>query len=585
MSTLRLFAPFASALTLVAAVLACSSPSTDPGGSAKLDASAGDTAADLAGDATENAEDVQGSGDAAQTADAAASDAADASAADSAELPTSVTLLVDATATSDAGWAPQVVGKPGALSPDIEVVYPPDNALAPIDFAPITVQWKYAGSADKFIVRFENAEAEIDILGDASAWKSGPGYALTVPKSMWQELFLYPDHPTWKLRVLAATLSGGQLQGKLLTSKPSAFHVSTMPAGGAIYYWNTQMMAVRVLEQGQKQAVTVPTPGGMCAGCHSVSPDGSTVAVSHMMGAGMASMSMSLVTAKSGKVPAWLHPKAQQVLASSFTISAAFSEQHFNETERWLVVPTSGSGGFIPGPAKLMAVDLMGGKATPLVQGGDLGQQAFPSWSRDGSTVVYASSSDVGNGFAASAATALYTVPFNGGQGGKAQAVVGADDPGIFHYYPTFTMDGKYIVYNRADNAAGACASTGGSGGPSSSGDGTYDNCHAELWMIAATGGNPIRLDLANESLLPLTNSWPTLGIVPGPYYWMAFSSRRNYGFLHTGAPASPQIYVAAIDPLKLASGQEPSYAALWLPGQDLGAGCHIARWSSTPRD
>lgn len=582
MKKLRLFAPIVSALALVAVVFACSSASDTPAASSKDTSAAADAAADIAADATAIAQDTSPNSDTAQDSNTAVPDS---EAADTAGLPAGVTLLVDATATSDPGFADLVVGKPGALTPDIEVVYPPENSLAPIDFAPITVQWKYTGTADKFIVRFENAEAEIDILGDASAWQSGPGYALTVPKSMWQELFLFPDHPKWKLRVLAATVSGGQLQGKLEASKPIAFNVSTMPAGGAIYYWNTQMMAVRVLEQGQKQPVTVPTPGGMCAGCHSVSPDGSTVAVSHMMGAGMASMSMSLVTAKSGKVPAWLHPKAQQVLAGSFTISAAFSEEHFNDKERWLVVPTSGSGGFIPGPTKLMAVDLMGGKATALVQGGDLGQQAFPSWSKDGSTVVYASSSNVGNGFAATVATSLYTVPFNGGQGGKAQAVVGADDPGIFHYYPTFTMDGKYIVYNRADNAAGACASTGGSGGPSSSGDGTYDNCHAELWMIAATGGNPIRLDFANESLEPLTNSWPTLGIVPGQYHWMAFSSRRNYGFLHTGAPPSPQIYIAAIDPLKIAAGEDPSFAALWLPGQDMGAGCHIARWSSTPRD
>lgn len=572
---------FALALAAVAtaAVWACSSPPTEKASAVK-------------DSANQDIDSVAAPADASATAPDGSADPQDAApelAADVPVLPAAVTLIVDATATSDPGLAELVVGKPGALTGDLEIAYPPDNALAPIDFAPITVQWTYSGPADKFIVRLENAEAEIDVLGDAANWAStastGKGYALTLPKSIWQDLFAFPDHPAWKLRILAATVSGGQLTGKLLASKPLTFHVSPMPAGGAIYYWNTQMMAVRVLEQGQKQPVTVATPGGMCAGCHSVSPDGSTVAVSHMMGAGMASMSMSLVTAKSGQPPPWLHPKAKQLLASSFTIAAAFSEEHFNDKERWLVVPTSGTAGFIPGPTKLMAVDLMGGAATSLVQGGDLGQQAFPAWSKDGSTVVYASSSNVGNGFAATVATALYTVPFNGGQGGKAQVVAGADDPDVFHYYPTFTLDGQYIVYNRAATSGTSCPASASSGGPSSGGEGTYDNCHAELWMIAATGGNPIRLDLANESLEPLTNSWPTLGIVPGQYHWMAFSSRRNYGFLHAGNPPSPQIYIAAIDPLKIAAGQDPSYAALWLPGQDITAGCHIARWSSTPRD
>ena len=569
---------FAVAVAAVLVLWACSDPPAEKSSAAKDVAAVPVDSTGAAGDVTTT-----------DAAESAKPDVVVDTATDAAALAVAVTLIVDSTATSDPGLADLVVGKSGALTGDIEVVYPPDHALAPVDFAPITVQWTYAGPADKFIVRFENAEAEIDVIGDALQWattgSAGKGYVLTLPKWIWQELFAFPDHPAWKLRVLAATVSGGQLVGKLQASKPLTFHISPMPAGGAIYYWNTQMMAVRVLEQGQKQPVTVATPGGMCAGCHSVSPDGSTVAVSHMMGAGMASMSMTLVTAKSGQSPPWLHPKAKQLLASSFTIAAAFSDEHFNDKERWLVVPTSGTAGFIPGPTKLMAVDLMGGTATSLVQGGDLGQQAFPAWSKDGSTVVYASSSNVGNGFAASVATVLYTVPFNGGQGGKAQVVAGADDPDAFHYYPTFTLDGKYIVYNRASTTGPSCPSTGSSGGPSGGGEGTYDNCHAELWMIPVTGGNPIRLDLANQSLEPLTNSWPTLGIVPGQYHWMAFSSRRNYGLLHTGNPPSPQIYIAAIDPLKIAAGQDPSYAALWLPGQDITAGCHIARWSSTPRD
>ena len=103
--------------------------------------------------------------------------------------------------------------------------------------------------------------------------------------------------------------------------------------------------------------------------------------------------------------------------------------------------------------------------------------------------------------------------------------------------------------------------------------------------MIPAIGGTAIRLNNANQSTDPLTNSWPTFGNVLGQYYWMAFSSRRNYGFLHTGAPPSPQVYIAAVDPEKLLQGLDGSFAALWLPGQDISSGCHIARWSAPPRD
>ena len=571
-----------SALFVVLFQLACSTPPTGKG-TAKVDAVAvSDTAAATdAPAATDVPPDV-----APDTAGQELAPDVPVVGTDATTIPVEITLVVDTTATTDPLAAGAIAGQKSVLTADIDLVYPPDGAMAPMDFAPITVQWKFAGSPDLFVVRFENEEAQIDVIGDASKWATGLGYVLTIPKSIWTQLFQFPDHPAWQVRVLAATVQGGKLTGNLLTSKPVTLHVSGQKAGGAVYYWNTMMQSVRVIEAGKTVATTVPTGSGMCAGCHSISPDGSTVAVSHMMGAGMTSMSMQLVTAKSGNTPTWLNAKAAAVLSSSFTIAAAFSPKYFTPTDKWLVVPTSGSASFIPTPTKLMAIDLIKGNATALVKGGDLGQAAFPTWSPDGNFVVYASAKDVGNGFSATMPTSLYSVPFNGGQGGMATVLTGADDAGAFQYYPAFSVDGQWIAYNRVDPAAPSCPSSGSGGGPSSGGSGTYDNCNAELWMVSATGGKAIRLDNANQSTDPLTNSWPTFGNVVGNYYWMAFSSRRDYGFLHAGGASNePQIYIVAIDPQKLLAGEDGSFAALWLPGQDMESGCHIARWSSTPRD
>ncbi|MBI5609964.1 MAG: PD40 domain-containing protein [Deltaproteobacteria bacterium] len=555
--------------------LACSSPA------AKTASQPADTKADSA--VVDTAVAVDAAPDATPAADVPTSKADSTAAPDEGQgLPAGVTLAVDTTDTSTPEAAAAVVGTFGTLDPGLEVLYPPNDAMVPVDFAPITVQWTWSGAAPTvFVVRLETEEAQFDVVGDPQTWAKGPGYVVTLPKWIWAKLFLFPDHPDWTLRVLAATVQGGKATN-VATSKPQTLHTSAMPAGGAIYYWNTQLQGVRVLEQGQAPT-TVSTGAGMCAGCHSVSPDGSTVAVSHMMGAGMTSMSMTLVNAKTGASPSWLHPKAAATLASSFTIAAAFSPAYFSDQVKWLVVPSSNSASIIPTAPKLLAVDLMGGKSKALVKGGDLGQQAFPTWSPDGKTVVYASAKDVGNGFSASQPTKLYAVPFNGGEGDLAAPISGADDDNVFQYYPTFSIDGQYIAFNRVDLNAAACPASAG-GGPSSGG-GTYDNCNAELWIIPAAGGAPIRLDLANQSTDPLTNSWPTFGNVPGNLYWMAFSSKRSYGFLHTGSPPTPQIYVAAIDPKKLAAGQDGSYAALWLPGQDMTSGNHIARWSSPPRE
>ena len=398
---------------------------------------------------------------------------------------------------------------------------------------------------------------------------------------MRQQLFNFLMEPKWTLSVLAGKANTGQILGDLQASASRTFHVSGDKTGGAIYYWNTGLSAVRVLEAGSLQPTTLPAgTKGSCVGCHSISPDGSTVALNSMGkggGGSGGSFTMSLVSGKTAGALAWLSPAASKALTASNTISAAFSAAHFSDTDKWLVVPRAG---------KLTAIDLLNGTVNPLVQGGDLGQQAFPSWSPNGETVVYASAANA-NGMSISTATKLYSVPFNGGAGGQATLIAGTDVANTFHYYPAISDDGQFIIFNRAAIGGSKClTASGGGGGPGgTAGSSTYDNCHAELWIVPIAGGTPIRLDNANQDLTPLTNSWPTIGNVKGQKYWMAFSSRRNYGFKHTGSPATPQVYIAAIDPGLAAQGVDPSYAALWLPGQDIDAGCHIARWSAKPRD
>ncbi len=499
---------------------------------------------------------------------------------------------VDTTSEPSPGIGAVLANTPATDAPTgISLLYPPPNTMAPMDFSLITAQWTYAAAqnANAFVLRFDSDAAQIDVVGGAK-WQVSGGYAVTIPTTAWQKLFQFSAVKSWNLRVIAATTSGKVVTGTPIQTPAQAFGVALQKAGGAIYYWNTSLLGVRVLEPG-KPAASIPTPGGFCAGCHSISPDGSTIAVSFMMGATGSSMSMGLFTAKSGLNPPWLNATAKTKLASSFTIAAAFSKAYFNATDKRLVVPSAP----LLFATNLFSIDLLKGTETQLVTGGDLGQQAFPTWSPDGSTVVYASAANVGQGFAASEPTMLYSVPYNNGNGGKATALAGVNDPGVYHFYPAFTVDSQWVAYNRATQPATLCPQNAGgttnpNGGPGNADSGTYDNCQADLWMVQASGGTPIRLDNANgQASAGLTNSWPTFATVgmlgPGGYYWMAFSSRRDYGFLHTGAPASPQIWIAAIDPVALAQGKDGSFAALWLPGQDISAGCHIARWADTPRD
>ncbi|HNH50119.1 MAG TPA: hypothetical protein PKY30_23995, partial [Myxococcota bacterium] len=76
-----------------------------------------------------------------------------------------------------------------------------------------------------------------------------------------------------------------------------------------------------------------------------------------------------------------------------------------------------------------------------------------------------------------------------------------------------------------------------------------------------------------------LTNSIPRWGPLPDDdVLWLAFSSKRIYGNNLTAG--NPQIWVAGFDPIKAGKGEDPSWPAFWLPGQDAAQGNHIPAWA-----
>ena len=46
----------------------------------------------------------------------------------------------------------------------------------------------------------------------------------------------------------------------------------------------------------------------------------------------------------------------------------------------------------------------------------------------------------------------LYTIPFNDGNGGKAEPIEGASDNGMSNYFPAVSLDGKWLVYCQAES-------------------------------------------------------------------------------------------------------------------------------------
>jgi hypothetical protein len=160
-------------------------------------------------------------------------------------------------------------------------------------------------------------------------------------------------------------------------------------------------------------------------------------------------------------------------------------------------------------------------------------------------------------------------------------------EPGMTSYYPTISADGVLLAFNKA-----SCSGLMNPGGYGTGPCDGYDDISASLWLTSPAGRTPVKLVQANGGD-GNGNSWPRWSPNSGDFrgqklYWLAFSSRRNYGLqINTAGPmaAVPQLWFAAV---VVASGEfggvgDPSYPPVWLPNQNLEpslpAGNHVPQW------
>jgi hypothetical protein len=213
---------------------------------------------------------------------------------------------------------------------------------------------------------------------------------------------------------------------------------------------------------------------------------------------------------------------------------------------------------------------------------GDLGGVAFPTWSNDGNTIVYAST--VGgctggqgctpgdqDGRLNVGHTDLYAVPYNNKAGGAASPVPGASTSSREEYYPSFSPDDQLIAFTAVP-----------------AGQQMYANHNAEIFVVPyAAGATAIRLRANDPPACSglgspgINNHWPRFApVAPAvggrTYHWLVFST-NHYGLppvtntfsATTYTVAVSQLYVTAIvvDELGLVTTYPAVY--LWNQPQD----------------
>ncbi len=380
---------------------------------------------------------------------------------------------------------------------------------------------------------------------DLVAYTTRPAWPL--PKPHWAYLAHSnaADVVRVDVSIRAATYSGGALLKGPTAAAKSVLWVAPAPARGTIVYWTVvtdetsqRVTALRGFRPGEESVGTVLLPeqvqlqefGGSqvnCIGCHIATPDGqfASFATGTSFGIGIASVKAGDV----GAVPDWLGSGAMTILQGRGFKNGlhAYSKAHFAAGDRIVVTALSDKLGWIDLEAQGTE---QGGAYDYFARSGDgMPASGAPTWSNDGSTIVYTAVTQLQDGRLGSGAADLYSIPYADRKGGSATPIAGAADASVEEYYPNFSPDDVLLAFTSAP-----------------SGTYKYDAPKAEIEVIPAAGGTPTRL-VANDppacvatvmtsvaSQSPgIANSyprWAPQAVVVGDktYRWVAFASRRG---------------------------------------------------------
>ena len=313
------------------------------------------------------------------------------------------------------------------------------------------------------------------------------------------------------------------------------------------------------------------TQASHCIGCHAGTPDGNYVGFvdGWPWGGAFASIQAStkgqaIPTSPGATCTNWNTCTGSRTYVQyPWMGGLAFSQRHWTTGDQIAIVaaqlPTSDltmpwmtddylAGNLVWVDTESSAVTVNNGQPFPtrgaafdyMQHTGDLGGVAFPTWSNDGSTIVY-SSTPTPSGCASQGCsmpgdkdgrlnvghTDLYSVQYNNKAGGAATAVPGGSSSSLEEYYPAFAPDDSMLAFTAVQ-----------------AGQVMYANPVAELYVTpfatpsGLSGAQAIRLN-ANDppkctglSSPGINNHWakwsPTVGNANNKsYYWLIFSSNR----------------------------------------------------------
>ncbi len=399
----------------------------------------------------------------------------------------------------------------------------------------------------------------------------------TMDADIWRNLSKHIGNDPIEVTVRGATWNGTQLTVPPAMGTTGTIRIAPVDATGAIVYWTTSGgTALKGFVVGSEDVREVLRPAqtsALCIGCHSSTPDGKFVGFSASESDWSGEPSRVDMRAVDGTAaqPPFLTATASALLTRQRQQAPVFSKAHWSAGDRVALNMFE-----VSGVTNIAWTDLEATSNTQgvgwglLARSGDTRNAAAASWSHDGKTIAYVSTTVISSGVANSAGD-IYTVPYNDRQGGAATPLPGASSPAFNEFYPSWSADDALLAFSRVPDT-----------GNSTSGWTSYNNPQSEVFVIPPAGGQPLRLAANDPPFCTsrpspgVTNSWPKWS--PGvqardgkTYYWLTFSSTR-------GPDSLPQIYATAV----VVDGSNIStYPAMYLWNQPANEANHTPAWDN----
>ncbi|WP_309893346.1 hypothetical protein [Archangium sp.] len=469
---------------------------------------------------------------------------------------------------------------PASATRTPDLVYPNDGVLMPPNMRGAELHFLPGTSNTLFELAFQNDVTDIKVY-------------LRCTQPLNGGCIYRPDDNTWLW--IAQTNRGGQpvsvtLRGtddsgtQVGTAASLSVSFSRDDLTGGLYYWTTSNgTAIMRFDftsasqtTGEKFAGT-EVAGGECIGCHALSRDGRKM-VAEASGQDSGRIVLLDVGSKS-----LLAPYNQ---GASSPDKSIFESWNPDGSQYVGVYADSGATDF-----NLMLFDGNTGKRTRSLDGTGTSTNpvSHPDWSLDGQKIAFVRMGVKGTNQRFGRGSIQMVSQSSTGWSAPVTLVPAVD--GKNRYYPAFSPDNTFLLYNESTCPTGTTSGTDCNADSDPS---------AKLFAVRAqAGATPIELARANapgkrDTGTSLTSSFPKWA--PFLYQrtrdegsklqWFTFSSTRKYGLRNPPAGGGEEnangtlLWIAAIDPDKVALGQDPSYPALVLPIQDISTSNHIAQWT-----